>query len=64
MKIFAIYFKNMKRSAAEYWVLNEVSSLDEFGEEIYEVKNMRLGIGPNGVSIYQAPGSGHPEHMQ
>ncbi|BET02216.1 FERM central domain [Nesidiocoris tenuis] len=57
-------FENMKRSAAEYWVLNEVSSLDEFGEEIYEVKNMRLGIGPNGVSIYQAPGSGHPEHMQ
>ncbi|KAF6197528.1 hypothetical protein GE061_008492 [Apolygus lucorum] len=49
-------FENMKRTAAEYWILNEVSTLDQFGEEIYEHKSMKVGIGPNGVNVYHATG--------
>lgn len=45
--------EGMKSSAAEYWVLKEVANLEEFGEEIYEIKGWRIGIGPQGVRLYQ-----------
>lgn len=46
----------MKASAAEYWLLKEVSQLEGFGEEMFYAKHCgyTLGVGPHGISIYEA----------
>lgn len=52
-------FKGMKPSAAEYWLLKEVSYLDNFGEEMFHSKTCNggsvvgLGVGPHGITVYQ-----------
>ncbi|XP_044736041.1 E3 ubiquitin-protein ligase MYLIP [Chrysoperla carnea] len=46
----------MKQSAAEYWLLKEISAIDSFGEELFMGKppsNLSLGVGPHGISVYQ-----------
>lgn len=42
----------MKTSAAEYWLLKEISVLESFGEELFVCKNATLGIGPHGINLY------------
>ncbi|XP_067006118.1 E3 ubiquitin-protein ligase MYLIP isoform X2 [Anabrus simplex] len=52
--------KYMKPSAAEYWLLKEVSYLESFGEEMFQIRNCsgsseaRLGVGPHGLTLYQS----------
>ncbi|XP_060536627.1 E3 ubiquitin-protein ligase MYLIP [Cylas formicarius] len=45
--------KGMKRSAAEYWLLKEISELESFGEEIFKKThpNVFVGVGPHGITI-------------
>lgn len=53
----------MKRSTAEYWLLKNISELENFGEELFSSKlsghsgNVMLGIGPHGVTIYKENGT-------
>ncbi|KAK7793034.1 hypothetical protein R5R35_004465 [Gryllus longicercus] len=55
--------QGMKPSAAEYWLLKEVSYLDNFGEEMFYSKTcsggmaVGLGVGPHGITIYQSDSS-------
>nr|CAD7395152.1 unnamed protein product [Timema poppensis] len=47
--------KGMKPSAAEYWLLKDVSSLEDFGQELFHSKTSpgaALGVGPHGVTLY------------
>ncbi|XP_049764004.1 E3 ubiquitin-protein ligase MYLIP [Schistocerca nitens] len=49
--------KGNKQSAAEYWLLKEVSYLEDFGEEVFQTKTSNggrcsLGVGPHGLSVY------------
>lgn len=47
--------RGMKPSAAEYWLLKEISQLETFGEELFGSKsanNTPLGVGPHGITIY------------
>lgn len=47
--------RGMKPSAAEYWLLKEISQLETFGEELFgckSVNNTTLGVGPHGITIY------------
>nr|CAD7397845.1 unnamed protein product [Timema cristinae] len=47
--------KGMKPSAAEYWLLKDVSSLEDFGQELFHSKTTpgaALGVGPHGVTLY------------
>nr|CAD7460828.1 unnamed protein product [Timema tahoe] len=47
--------KGMKPSAAEYWLLKDVSSLEDFGQELFQSKTApgaALGVGPHGVTLY------------
>ncbi|XP_071447712.1 E3 ubiquitin-protein ligase MYLIP [Hetaerina americana] len=54
--------KGMKRSAAEYWLLKEISKLEHFGEEEYKSHRVQdgipvtVGVGPHGLSLYDAEG--------
>lgn len=49
----------MKRSTAEYWLLKNISELENFGEELFSSKlsglsgTVMLGIGPHGVTVYK-----------
>lgn len=46
----------MKASTAEYWLLKEVATLDSIGEEMFNSKsncNIKMGVGPHGISIYE-----------
>lgn len=51
--------KYMKPSAAEYWLLKEVSYLENFGQEMFQIKTSSgssgscLGVGPHGITLYQ-----------
>ncbi|RZF33292.1 hypothetical protein LSTR_LSTR007637 [Laodelphax striatellus] len=45
--------KGMKTSAAEYWLLKEISINECYGEEIFTCKGTTLGIGPHGITIYE-----------
>ncbi|KAG8224621.1 hypothetical protein J437_LFUL005789 [Ladona fulva] len=55
--------KGMKRSAAEYWLLKEVSKLEHFGEEEFSSHRSQdnvpliIGVGPHGLSLYDVQGS-------
>lgn len=51
---------NLEKEKAEYWALKEASMLEGFGEETYCFKNFKVGIGPNGVNIYQPERKGIP----
>lgn len=47
--------RGMKSSAAEYWLLKEISQLETFGEELFGCKSVNsttLGVGPHGITIY------------
>lgn len=43
----------MKSSAAEYWLLKEISELETFGEEVFSSKTTgtALGVGPHGITV-------------
>lgn len=46
----------MKQTAAEYWLLKEVSNFETFGQEQFGAKNRAgiskiVGVGPHGVSL-------------
>ncbi|KAF5296136.1 hypothetical protein FQR65_LT10306 [Abscondita terminalis] len=46
--------EGMKQTTAEYWLLKEVSTLDNFGEEVFSTKSnggILIGVGPNGITI-------------
>ncbi|XP_050437012.1 E3 ubiquitin-protein ligase MYLIP-like [Adelges cooleyi] len=50
--------KGMKQSTAEYWLIKEVSSLENFGEELFEGRTatgspVMVGVGPHGISLEQ-----------
>ncbi|XP_048505422.1 E3 ubiquitin-protein ligase MYLIP isoform X2 [Athalia rosae] len=52
--------KGMKPSAAEYWLLKEVSNLDTFGQEMFHSKFAytgvsMIGVGPHGITVYRGP---------
>ncbi|XP_022914645.1 E3 ubiquitin-protein ligase MYLIP-A [Onthophagus taurus] len=59
---------DMKPCTAEYWFLKEVATLETFGEEMFQLKpsnatvqwqkvdNVRLGVGPHGVTKYDDRG--------
>lgn len=47
--------EGMKASTSEYWLLKEVSALDNFGEEIFTAKpngGLMVGVGPHGITIH------------
>ncbi|XP_065332261.1 E3 ubiquitin-protein ligase MYLIP [Cloeon dipterum] len=51
-----IKIKGMKQSAAEYWLLKEVSNFDTFGQEVFGARNRVgaskvVGVGPQGVGV-------------
>lgn len=49
-------YAGMKASTAEYWLLKEVASQDSFGEEMFLAKpngNVKMGVGPHGISVYE-----------
>ncbi|XP_063226702.1 E3 ubiquitin-protein ligase MYLIP isoform X2 [Bacillus rossius redtenbacheri] len=52
--------KGMKASTAEYWLLKEVSYMEDFGQEVFqnraggEAGSPGLGVGPHGVVLYHA----------
>lgn len=52
--------KGMKQVTAEYWLLKEVSYLDDFGLEIFHTKTSSgspgasIGVGPHGLTVYHA----------
>lgn len=57
-KIIAAHkrLRGTKSSAAKYWLLKEISELETFGEEIFSSKstrNLTLGVGPHGITIYK-----------
>ncbi|XP_014258655.1 E3 ubiquitin-protein ligase MYLIP-A [Cimex lectularius] len=41
-----------KKAVEEYWVLKEVSKFENYGEELFDIKGMKIGIGPHGIRIY------------
>lgn len=45
----------MKSSAAEYWLLKEISQFESFGEEMFHAKHCgrTIGVGPHGISLYE-----------
>ncbi|KAF5287989.1 hypothetical protein FQA39_LY15571 [Lamprigera yunnana] len=46
--------EGMKKATANYWLLKEVSTLDNFGEEIFSSKSSGatlIGVGPNGITL-------------
>ncbi|KAK4884859.1 hypothetical protein RN001_001130 [Aquatica leii] len=46
--------EGMKPTTAKYWLLKEVSTLDNFGEEVFSTKSnggVLIGVGPNGITI-------------
>ncbi|XP_059485816.1 E3 ubiquitin-protein ligase MYLIP [Neocloeon triangulifer] len=48
--------QGMKQSAAEYWLLKEVSNFETFGQELFGAKTRVglgkiVGVGPHGVSL-------------
>lgn len=52
--------QGMKQSAAEYWLLKEVSNLDTFGQEMFNSKFgyngvSTMGVGPHGITVYRGP---------
>lgn len=48
-------YKGMKSSAAEYWLLKEISQFESFGEEMFHAKHCgrTIGVGPHGISLYE-----------
>lgn len=48
-------YKGMKSSAAEYWLLKEISQLESFGEEMFHAKHCgrTIGVGPHGITLYE-----------
>lgn len=49
----------MKQTTAEYWLIKEVSDLQNFGEEVFEGRtangsSVLVGVGPHGVSLDQS----------
>lgn len=52
--------QGMKQVTAEYWLLKEVSYLDDFGLEIFHTKTSSgspgasIGVGPHGLTVYHA----------
>lgn len=47
--------EGMKPATAQYWLLNEVAALDNFGEEVFTSKSnmgIIIGVGPNGITMY------------
>jgi E3 ubiquitin-protein ligase MYLIP len=55
-------FKDMKQTTAEYWLIKEVSGLQNFGEEVFEGKtsngsSVLIGVGPHGISLE------HPDQL-
>ncbi|KAG5876978.1 hypothetical protein JTB14_008124 [Gonioctena quinquepunctata] len=56
-------FLGMKQSTAEYWLLKEISELETFGEEVFNVKSpggTLLGLGPHGITVYKKD---QPKHL-
>lgn len=55
---FVKILQGMKASAAEYWLLKEVSNLDTFGQEMFHSKFAyngvsMIGVGPHGIAVYR-----------
>jgi len=63
-----LFFKGMKQTTAEYWLIKEASGLKNFGEEVFEGKmtngsSVLVGVGPHGISFEYPDQSDHEKQM-
>jgi len=61
-------FKGMKQTTAEYWLIKEVSGLQNFGEEVFEGRttngsSVLVGVGPHGISLEHPDQADHEKQM-
>lgn len=66
--ITLLLLKGMKQTTAEYWLIKEVSNLQNFGEEVFEGRtsngsSVLLGVGPHGISLEHSDQSDHEKQM-
>ncbi|KAL5236121.1 hypothetical protein ACI65C_003531 [Semiaphis heraclei] len=60
--------KGMKQTTAEYWLIKEVSGLQNFGEEVFEGRttngsSVLVGVGPHGISLEHPDQVDHEKQM-
>jgi len=58
----------MKQATAAYWLIKEVSSLQNFGEEVFEGRttsgsSVLVGVGPHGISLEHPDQPDHVKEM-